>query len=166
LVFTHASSMKTRRAVFRFAWLSRQAVRAAATSGRACSAAWSVFFYRQVERDEKAADGGAADRYTGQSQTRRQLVDRLVGMARHQPANQRFVGAQGEVLLASDLPGFERPRLLPSLQQLDRKAWRYSEPTRRLLARLARLDGFNHPLAQISRIRSCHPCWPPNQWIA
>jgi len=54
LVFTHVSSMKTRRAVFRFAWLSRQAVRAAATSGRACSAAWSVFFYRQVERDDIA----------------------------------------------------------------------------------------------------------------
>jgi hypothetical protein len=44
LVEALVSSMNTRRSGSRSSWPSNQTSRAAATSGRSCSAAWAVFF--------------------------------------------------------------------------------------------------------------------------
>ena len=49
LVLIHVSSTKTRRLAFRPGWSSRHAAGAAATSGRSCSAAWSVSFQASTQ---------------------------------------------------------------------------------------------------------------------
>ena len=58
LVVVPVSSMKTSRAGSRPGWPSFQAVRAAATSARACSAACAVFFKADAVSPVEAPDGG------------------------------------------------------------------------------------------------------------
>ena len=67
-----------------------------------------------------------------------------------------------------------------ALQEISRRAARRLEPLRPLHdarhthpkgrshspARLTRHNRSNHALAQIQRISSRHPCWPPVQWPA
>ena len=60
LVVAQVSSRNTGRSGLQRGLLRTPGVRAAATSGRSCSAAWRVFFSRQPVRDKKAPERRAA----------------------------------------------------------------------------------------------------------
>jgi len=130
LVFTQVSSMKTRFAEVSSGWASRQIARAAATSGRSCSAAWSVFFTRQTERLQIAVERRAAHRDPLGHQAIPQLVERMIWMARHQALHQCAVWGEHERLLGP-LGRRHAPRSMPVPDKLDRAALADGEPLRR-----------------------------------
>src|SRR5438876_2097145 len=78
LVLTQVSSMKTKRCGSRPTCCSvRNSSRAAATSGRACSAATRVFFERKLQRPEGVVQRADADL---EPQLRPQRFERQIGL--------------------------------------------------------------------------------------
>src|SRR5262249_12725925 len=162
LVLAQVSSMKTRRLGSMRPWYFFHCARRRATSGRSCSAACRLFFERhflglQEVPDRLAAHPDAAGCKLGLDAAQRQI--RLHGQPPQQP-----------VALTRE---HERP--IPPPHRLARRAPRrpvalrpphnarnadYELP-RRLTATLAAFDRRHHPFAQIKRIRSRHPYWPP-----
>jgi hypothetical protein len=70
----------------------RYASRSAATSGRSCSAARSVFFHRQLETLEHPAHHRSADPLAGErEQTLRVLIQVGVVGRSHEPPQQREI---------------------------------------------------------------------------
>jgi hypothetical protein len=130
LVFTQVSSMKTRLAEVRSGWACRQIARAAATSGRSCSAAWSVFFTRQAERLQVAVERRAPHRDPLDHQPIPQFVERVIWMARHQVAHQCPMSGEHE-RLPGTLGRRHAPGSLPVPYKLDRAALADGEPLRR-----------------------------------
>jgi len=127
LVVTQVSSRKIRRPGVSSACLSRHAVRASATSARPCSAAWSVFFSRQAQRLEKAADRRAANLNALQSQLLMQLIKRDVRLRGQQRMNRTRMASERVGLLPADRSWHHAPGSLPALHQLDRATLAHRE---------------------------------------
>src|SRR5665213_2470179 len=130
LVVVQVSSMKTRDAGLSSSWCSRHATRASATSGRACSAAWSVFFARHAQSLQKAIDRRPADYNALACQLRLQLLQRRIRLGRQPGANASLVAGQRKRLL----PAARRRHATgppPALQQLDRATFADCELLRR-----------------------------------
>src|SRR5215210_2587770 len=88
LVLAQVSSMKTRRAGSMLGCSSRQRSRAAATSGRSCSAARRLFFEGQLLAVAEAPDRAIARRDAALGQLPPQLLERdvrLLGHPRQKP---------------------------------------------------------------------------------
>jgi hypothetical protein len=83
-VVAQVASRSTSRSGLRSGCRARQARRAAATSGRACSAACWVFLSRQARGDQEPAKGRAAHRNARGRQPATQLADREVRLGRQQ----------------------------------------------------------------------------------
>src|ERR1700730_6712255 len=120
LVFAHVSSMNTRRLGSSCFWSSCQRIRSAATSGRSCSAAHTIFFKGDLLLGEESPNRAIADadiargklapyvmkrqigrrgtRASSQSRSslRRELRSPPIGLAATLPV--RAVDAEGEVL--------------------------------------------------------------------
>lgn len=79
LVAVPVSSMKTRRAGSSPLWLCRQACRAAATSGRACSAACAVFFKTDAMPVEEPPDRRDRRRQPALAEPGADLLQRQIG---------------------------------------------------------------------------------------
>jgi hypothetical protein len=135
----------------------RQAARAAATSGRSCSAACWVFFFRQPGGGEEAANPGPAGRDPFMRQPVAQLGDREVRLGRQQRAQSLAVRRERGPFPAPDPVRLDRAALVPALHQLDHEADADLELGRGRPPRYPALHRAHHPLAQIHRIRSCHP---------
>ena len=154
LVLAQVSSMKTSRAGFKCGCCSRQATRAAAMSGRSCSAACSCFFVRQAKPIERRPGRAVAGRYPmlGQ-QPCPQLRDRCVRPRRHPRAQRRFIAGE---LTSERAPlgagrGFTR-RTAPRQHLVD---IRHADPKQRrhLVDSHAAVHRRQHPIPQILRIR-------------
>jgi hypothetical protein len=138
----------------------RQARRAAATSGRSCSAACCVFFSREPRSDQEAAERRAAHRDPRCRQPAAQLGDRQFRLGRQERLDPLTMRREGRALAAADALGLERAPRTPALHQLDHEADAHLELGRSRTARQPRLDRAHDARPQIHRIRSCHP------WLA
>ena len=156
--------MKTSREGSTRCWCLRHRILCRLTSGRSCSRATSVFFWRQAH----AAKEAAHQRRVG-----------LDAAFRHQPVAQglkRDVGLLGVTgfeelsmrlklrpLVAAHLPGGPQAGPLETLDPFDRN--RVADPKafrRAPTAHAAVHHGVDHPVSQVLRISSGHPCWPPS----
>jgi hypothetical protein len=159
-VVAQVSSMNTSRAGLRAGCRARQARRAAATSGRSCSAACCVFFSREPRSDQETAERRAAHRDPRGREPAAQLADREVRLGQKQRLHALRVRRQLRALAAADALGLECAQHTPALYQLAHEAHAHLELGGHRAARQSRLHGAHHPFAQIHRIRSCHP------WLA
>ena len=157
--------MKMRRAGFRAPWLSHQAARAAATSGRFCSAARSDFFEPQAAAIERAPQATEADRHPALGcQPITQFRERRVGL--------RTQARQQRLLMARELAGrasVRHPRRRLARPPATDESFvdvRNADPQQRgnLPHRHATIHRRQNPQAQVVRIRHPH-CGPlgPNQ---
>jgi hypothetical protein len=153
--------MNTRHSALSAACRSRQAARAAATSGRSCSAACRVFFSRQPGGDEEATEPGAAHRDAVCGQPLPQLGDRQIRLRRQERAHPLAVRRERRALGAADPIRLHRAAAPPTLHRLDHEANADLELCSGRPPRPAVLHRAHHALAQIYRIRSCHPWLAP-----
>jgi hypothetical protein len=149
--------MNTSRAAFKTGCRARQARRAAATSGRSCSAACWVFFSSHATSGEKATDRGRADLDSVGRQPVAQFGERKVRLSRQERVHPLGVRGQLRTLAAADPIGRERAAAAPALHQLDHEARADLELGGGRPPRCPSLHGAHYPRAQIHRIRSCHP---------
>src|SRR5580658_2603807 len=142
--------MKTRRRGSHPGCSLRQSLRAAATSGRSCSAARVVFFRAQAETMQLVPEGVDADRYPKVHQTTLlQLRQADVRLAAYPAADRSAVLLQPRAPVAADLLG---PKITAELKLLVQA--RHGTPTHtKALAHLDRtgscLPGLDDPTPQI-----------------
>src|SRR5450755_2141086 len=142
---------------------SRQAWRAAATSGLSCSAACALFFEGHAVTVEKAPNRTRCKRSCplgcehlgdlNQGHVR-------LGLDRTHDRLMVLFDALGALVAAEPL-GFGRAVLAPFLDKAHRARNRYAEPFRGRMARHSTFNRSNHPDPQILRQRLDHACWPP-----
>src|SRR3546814_8457353 len=126
---------------------SRQTARAAATSGRACSAACAVFFALQPPRPEIVIDRRTADQNALAQQAKPQLVERDVALRGQQPIDQICVRRQDMDLTAAGPARRNRARRPPALHQLDHEA-----DAHRIFERNRRSEEHTSELQSLMRI--------------
>src|SRR5436309_3506086 len=140
------------------------ALRAAATSGRSCSAACRLFFKGKVQMTEKPEDRSLADRHLLLRQSRLKLGQRDVRLRNNPSRDAIPIPLQGipfvsTKLRRSDVPDLAPPRNKPA-HRTDAHAIEISD----LLVAVPGLDPLYDASSQVFRIRLSHPCWPPAQW--
>ena len=123
--------------------------------------AQSFFFIRQLQTLDEAADRRASDLDPSPGQLLPQLGDRKVGTGANERTNCVFVLLQNRPLIAAELVRPAMPQRRKPLHQLDNAARADLENPRDLMTRAPRLNRPDDPLAQVSRKRLPHPCWPP-----
>src|SRR5215471_14786202 len=136
-------------------------LRAAATSGRSCSAACRLFFKGEVQMAQKTEDGGLADDNVVLGQASLQFRQREVRPRRDPAYDPALVRLQSISLVATKLVGTDAPGVSPTRQKTAHRT--DADPARRryLFIGHSRFDAFNDAASQILRIRLAHPCWPP-----
>ena len=157
-VRAQVSSRKTSRSAISPGCSLRQVARAAATSGRSCSAAWAVFFCDSAPEPEESRQASSASPRSPRRPAR--FVNGDVAILHHQSPNAIAMGSQFRFLPATVFVGFDRAPLLPTLHQLHDKADAHIKLLRRRIARGPRFNNSNNSFTKIFRIRSCHP------WLA
>src|SRR5207249_7429043 len=85
------------------ACILRQALRAAATSGRSCSAACRLFFKGQVQMPQKSEDRRKADLNLVLRQSGCNLRQRNIGLLRHPLSDPLLVRGQSVALVTAKL---------------------------------------------------------------
>src|SRR6516165_8467756 len=142
---------------------SRQAWRAAATSGLSCSAACALFFEGYAVTIEKTPDRARCKRRS------------LLGFEHLGDHNQGHVRPGPDrihdylmvlldtprALVATHPLGSGRATLAPFLDKAHRARDRDPEPFRRCVARHSTLNRSDNPDPQILRQWLGHACWPP-----
>jgi hypothetical protein len=149
--------MNTRHCGLSAVWRSRQAARAAATSGRSCSAACWVFFSRQAMGQEEAAERRAAGLDTTAGQADAELFDGQIRLGRQQRPHPLGMDIERRAFPSAVSVRRDRATPAPALHQLDHEADADLELGGGGAPRPPALDRAHNALAQIHRIRSCHP---------
>jgi hypothetical protein len=125
--------------------------------------AQSLFFERQLQTLDEAADRRPSDLDPKPGQLPLQLGDRKVGTGANEGANRVFVLLQDRPLIAAELVRPTMPQRRKPLHKLNDAARADLENPRDLMTRASRLNRPDNPLAQVQRKRLPHPCWPPPQ---
>src|SRR6266404_9707978 len=156
LVEVPVSSMKTSRSGSSLACLSDHAVRAAATSGRSCSAARTLFFEADAVAVEEPPDRPQPRLLlTLIEQTALDLFQRQIGFMPNQLKQPVLVFLQRRSALALDRSGLKTPGLPPALHPADRGRIPNHKLPRRCPCRYATLHNSDHSNSQIVRIPHC-----------
>src|SRR5437764_13534983 len=155
--------MKTSLSGSRRGASSRQAARAAATSGLSCSAACRLFFEGDGVAVEEPPD--RARRKRGTLLIREQLgnLDKgQIGLLFDRIQDELAMRLDAVRTLVTALPlGRDRAASKPLLDKTHRTRRRYPKPLRSRAARHAAIDRPNDPNPQIFRQGLRHVCWPP-----
>src|SRR5437588_8464895 len=155
--------MKTSLSGSRCGASSRQAWRAAATSGLSCSAACTLFFEGDGVAIEEPPDRARSKR--GPLLSLEQLSDLHKGQIRllfDRVQDERAMRLDAvRTLVAALRLGRDRTASSPFLDKAHRTRRRYPKPLRRRAARHAAIDRPNDPNPQIFRQGLRHVCWPP-----
>src|SRR3954452_16926268 len=141
--------------------VSRQAARAAATSGRFCSAAQSVFFKADANTLEVPVDRRLAHLNTTFPQAATQVLQSGAWRLFDEFADRGFVRRQLGLAATAKAAGLVAARRLKPLQNLDDKAHADFELRRRLMSRKPTCDSTHHPLTKVIGIRFSHLGRPP-----
>src|SRR5258708_33817267 len=108
---TLVSSIKTSRFGSSLGCCLCKALRAAATSGRSCSAARKLFFEAQIQMVQKSGDRRLTDRHLLRRQDGPEFGQRDIRLLRHQFPDQLFVSRQSISLVPAYLDRTDASRL-------------------------------------------------------
>src|SRR5580704_5015914 len=158
LVEVPVSSMKTRRSGSSSVWFCAHSVRAAATSGRSCSAARTVFFEADAMAVEEPPDRPKPCLVPAIiEQTALDFLQRQIGLAPHQLKQPLLMSLERRPALA--LVRFRRDAagLPPPLRPPDRRRDSDHELLRRSRCRRSTLNHVDHSNSQVGRIAHRRP---------
>src|SRR3979490_2519690 len=137
------------------------ALRAAATSGRSCSAARKLFFKGQLQMMQKPRDRRLSDRDLFLRQSIFEFGQRDVRLLRYQLPHQILVRRQREIFIAAEFGRVDAARLPVKLEEADDRADADPALLRGFRDRGPALDRLDHTPTQIRRIWLRHSCRPP-----
>src|SRR5438552_13402347 len=158
---TAVSSMKTSRFGSSHGCRLRNASRAAATSGRSCSAACRLFFKGQVQMPQKSEDRRKADLNLVLRQSGCNLRQRNIGLLRHPLSDPLLVRGQSVALVTAKLRRTDASGLALAPQEAADRTQADVMLLGGFRARRALLDRRGHAGAQIVRIRLRHSLLAP-----
>src|ERR1700675_4942188 len=161
VVDTLVSSMNTSRLRSSFVCRRCNALRAAATSGRSCSAARRLFFKGQLQMMQKPGDRRLSNRDLLLCQSVLEFGQRDVRLLRYQLPHQILVRRQREILVAAEFGRLDAARLPVKLEEADDRTDANPALLRSFRDGGPTLDRPDHSPTQILRIRLRHSCWPP-----
>src|SRR6266446_3254899 len=160
------SSINTSRVGSRAGWSSFHAARAAATSGRSCSLACTIFFEADPLGGEQPPHRPVPDMDAALGKLGPDLLQRQIRNRRDPPQQPVPLILQARVVIATHRLGRQAAALAPYPNPLDYRTGRQFKHCCRFATRQAPLNRPNYPRPQIPRIWSCHACWPPSQHAA
>src|SRR3979490_832475 len=137
------------------------ALRAAATSGRSCSAARKLFFKGQLQMMQKPRDRRLSDRDLFLRQSIFEFGQRGFRLLRYQLPHQILVRRQREIFIAAEFGRVDAARLPVKLEEADDRADADPALLRGFRDRGPALDRLDHTPTQIRRIWLRHSCRPP-----
>src|SRR6267143_5186627 len=137
------------------------ALRAAATSGRSCSAARKLFFKGQLQMMQKPGDRRLSDRDLFLLQSIFEFGQCDVRLQRYQLPHQILVRRQREIFVAAEFGRLDAARLPVKLEEADDRADADTALLRSFRDGGPALNRPNHSPTQILRIRLRHACRPP-----
>src|SRR6266550_1014735 len=137
------------------------ALRAAATSGRSCSAARKLFFKGQLQMMQKPRDRRLSDRDLFLRQSIFEFGQRDVRLLRYQLPHQILVRRQREIFIAAEFGRVDAARLPVKLEEADDRTDADPALLRGFRDRGPALDRLDHTPTQIRRIWLRHSCRPP-----
>src|SRR6266851_10009464 len=161
VVDTLVSSMNTSLLGSSFFCRRCNALRAAATSGRSCSAARKLFFKGQLQMMQKPGDRRLSDRDLFLRQSIFEFGQRDVRLLRYQLPHQILVHRQRENFVAAEFGRVDAARLPVKLKEADHRADADPALLRSFRDRGPALDRLDHTPTQIRRIWLRHACRPP-----
>src|SRR5215469_18895530 len=132
LVATAVSSRKTNRWGSSRCCFRRQVRRAAATSGRSCSAACRTFFERQLQMAQKPEDGGDADRNLPLHEPAPQLFQRDVRLLGNPSLQPLGIGCQRISFVTAELCRSHISPATPEPEEPPHRTEAYAMKLRRL----------------------------------
>src|SRR6185503_5377904 len=145
LVVVPVSSRKTSRAGSRSGCAAIQAARAAATSGRSCSLACTIFFKADAFGGKEPPYRAIADRLAAAGQLGADLLQRQVGN-RGDPLQQPIpICLQARAVIAAHRLGGEPALLTPGVYPVNHRADCYLEQLRRTPPRQPALNRTDNP---------------------
>src|ERR1039458_5023774 len=163
VVETLVSSMKTSRFRSSLGCCFCNALRAAATSGRSCSAARRLFFKAQIQMMQESEDRRQTDRHLLLRQNGLELCQRDIRLLRHQLPDQFLVRSQSISLVAAEFGRTDAARFAVQPTETHDRADTHAKLLRSFWDGSPILSRPNDARTQILRIRFRHPCWPPFQ---
>src|SRR6266436_2470018 len=137
------------------------ALRAAATSGRSCSAARKLFFKGQLQMMQKPRDRRLSDRDLFLLQSVLEFGQRDVRLLRYQLPHQILVRRQREIFVAAEFGRVDAARLPVKLEEADDRTDADPALLRSFRDGGPALDRPDHSPTQIRRIWLRHACRPP-----
>jgi hypothetical protein len=160
-VDAQVSSMKTSLRGSRVGCFSRHAARAAATSGRFCSAAQSVFFIAEPQTLQKPTDRRLPDFNASFSQRLLQIKQRRAWRLLDKLTNNSLVRGELRLAVTAEITRSKISCRSKTLHQLDHETHADAKLTSSFVARSSPLNRANHAGAKIVRIRFGHLSRPP-----
>src|SRR6266567_1521420 len=137
------------------------ALRAAATSGRSCSAARKLFFKGQLQMMQKPGDRRLSDRDLFLRQSIFEFGQRDVRLLSYQLPHQILVRRQREILVAAELGRADAACVAVNLEEAHHRADAHPALLGGLGYGIATINRRDHAPTQVLRIRLRHSCWPP-----
>src|SRR6266567_5838075 len=137
------------------------ALRAAATSGRSCSAARKLFFKGQLQMMQKPGDRRLSDRDLFLRQSIFEFGQRDVRLLSYQLPHQILMRRQREIFVAAEFGRLDAARLPVKLEEADDRTDADAALLRSFRDGGPALNRPDHSPTQILRIRLRHACWPP-----
>src|SRR5450830_1268447 len=155
VVETLVSSMKTSRFRSSLGCCFCKALRAAATSGRSCSAARRLFFKAQIQMMQESGDRRLTDCHPLLRQNGLELCQRDIRLLHHQLPDQFLVRGQSISLVSAEFGRTNAARFAVQPTEAHDRADTYSKLLRSFRDGSAILSRPNDARTQILRIRSC-----------
>src|SRR5438552_17895440 len=154
--------MKTRREAFSAGCSAFNSSRAAATSGRSCSAACRTFFERDLVAVVEAPDRAGSDsELLLAPKPVADLLERQIGLLRHEIKQPSLVRLERRATVAGAGLRLDASRCVPLVEPTHRRRGGKVEQTRDLPPALSLLDHRYRTLAQVHRVALRHGIPPP-----
>ena len=155
------SSMKTSCFGSRVFCSLRKALRAAATSGRSCSAACRLFFKGQVDVVEEPRNPRLAHLHLFSRQANLKLRKRTIRLLRYKFLNPTCIWLKRESLVPAELVWADTARFALTLDESANSTQSHVVQLRDFHTAMTGFDCRNHTFAQIVRIRLPHSSLAP-----
>src|SRR5258707_7370554 len=135
----------------------RQALRAAATSGRSCSAACRLFFKGEIQMAKESEDRGLANDHLLLGQSRLKFGQREVRSRSNPLRDPVLMPFKSISFISAKLRRTDTSASSPTRQKPAYRTYAHATKTGNLFIGMARLDRLYDAAAQVFRIRLPHP---------
>src|SRR6266481_4205051 len=148
------------------ACILRQALRAAATSARSCSAACRLFFKGEIQMTKEPEDRGLANDHLLLGQSRLKLGQRDVRSRRNPSRDPFLMPFKSIAFISAKLRRTDTSASSPTRQKPTYRTYAYATKTGNLFIGMARRNRLHDAAAQVFRIRLPHSMLASAQWEA